>query len=84
MKKYRIAREVREQILNRVKNEGISVTDAATEHGVNPTTIYEWLKDGAESGASALEVAKLRRENQELKLLVADMLLKLSEAQKKK
>jgi transposase-like protein len=84
MKKYRIAKEVREQILNRVKNEGISVTDAAKEHGVNPTTIYEWLKDGAESGASVLEVTRLKRENQELKLLVADMLLKLSEAQKKK
>lgn len=84
MKKYRIAKEVREQILNRVKNEGISVTDAAKEHGVNPTTIYEWLKDGAESGASVLEVTRLKRDNQELKLLVADMLLKLSEAQKKK
>lgn len=55
MKKYRISKEVREQILNRVKNEGVSVTDAATEHGVNPTTIYEWLKDGAESGASAVD-----------------------------
>jgi hypothetical protein len=31
-----------------------------------------------------LEVTRLKRENQELKLLVADMLLKLSEAQKKK
>ncbi|MDE1945292.1 MAG: helix-turn-helix domain-containing protein, partial [Patescibacteria group bacterium] len=49
-------------MLNRVKNEGVSVTDAAKDHGVNPTTVYEWLKDGAESGASALEVAKLRRE----------------------
>ena len=84
MKKYKIAREIREQILNRVKNEGISVTDVAKDHGVNPTTVYEWLKDGAEGTPSALEVAKLRRENQELKLLVADMLLKLSEAQKKK
>lgn len=84
MKRYKIAKEVREQILNRVKNEGVSVTDAARDHGVNPTTVYEWLKNGAESGASALEIAKLRRENQELKLLVADMVLKLSEAQKKR
>lgn len=82
MKKYKIAREVREQILERVKNGGVSVTDAAKEHGVNPTTVYEWLKDGVEG--SSLEVAKLRRENVELKLLVADMVLKLSEAQKKK
>lgn len=83
MKKYRIAREVREQILNRVKNEGVSVADAATEHGVNPATVYEWLKEGIE-GTPSLELVKLKRENIELKLLVADMLLKLSESQKKK
>lgn len=84
MKKYKIAREVREQILNRVKNEGISVTDAAKDHGVNPTTVYEWLKEGAEGIVSPLEVAKLRKENLELKLLVAELSLKVSEAQKKK
>ena len=84
MKKYRIAKEVREQILNRIKNEGVSVTDAAKEQRVNATTTYEWLKEGAESGASAFEVAKLRRENIELKLLLAEVTLKLSEAQKKK
>ena len=84
MKKYKIAREVREQILNRVKNEGVSVTDAAKDHGVNPTTVYEWLKEGAESIVSPLEVAKLRKENLELKLLVAELSLKVSEAQKKK
>ena len=84
MKKYKIAREVREQILNRVKNEGVSVTDAAKDHGVNPTTVYEWLKEGAESIVSPLEVIKLRKENLELKLLVAELSLRVSEAQKKK
>lgn len=84
MKKYKIAKEVREQILNRVKNEGVSVTDAAKDHGVNPTTVYEWLKDGAENVPSALEYARLRRENLDLKLLVAELSLKVSEAQKKK
>lgn len=84
MKKYKIAKEVREQILNRVKNDGVSVTDAAKDHGVNPTTVYEWLKEGAESIVSPLEVAKLRKENLELKLLVAELSLKVSEAQKKK
>ena len=83
MKTYKIAKEVREQILERVKQGGISVADAAKEHGVNPTTVYEWLKDGVE-GAPSLEVVKLKKENLELKLLVADMLLKLTEAQKKK
>lgn len=83
MKTYKIAREVREQILERVKSGGMSVTDIAKEHGVNPTTVYEWLKEGVE-GTSSLEVVKLKKENLELKLLVAELSLRVSVAQKKK
>jgi len=83
-KQRRIAPEIKEQILARVKNDGISVTDAAKDHGVNPTTIYEWLKSGVENQPSFAELSRLKRENLDLKLLVGEMTLKLSEAQKKK
>ena len=33
-KTYRIAPEVKAQIINRIKNDGVSVTMAASEHGV--------------------------------------------------
>jgi hypothetical protein len=46
--------------------------------------VYEWLKDGVESGALGLEIVRLRRENIELKFLLAKVVLKLSEAQEKK
>lgn len=84
IKARRIAPELKEQILARIKNDGVSVTDASRDHGVNPTTIYEWLKAGVESGPSYAELSRLRRENLDLKLLVGEMTLKLSEAQKKK
>lgn len=83
MKTYKIAREVREQILERVKSGGMSVTDIAKEHGVNPTTVYEWLKEGVE-GTPSLEVMKLKKENLELKFLVAELSLRVSRTQKKK
>lgn len=83
MKTYKIAREVREQILERVKQGGISVTDIAKEHGVNPTTVYEWLKESVE-GTPSLEVMKLKKENFALKLLVVELSLRVSGAQKKK
>jgi len=35
MKKHRIAPDVREQIINRIKNDGISVVQAAKEHGIS-------------------------------------------------
>ena len=71
-----------EKILNRITHEDVSVTDSTKDHRENLATIYESLKDVTESSASALEIARLRRENPELKLLVADMVPKLSDAQK--
>ena len=34
-KKYRIAEDVKQQILHRVKDEGVPVAKAAEEHGVS-------------------------------------------------
>lgn len=82
MKKYRIAPELREQILARIKNEGVSVAQAAKDHGVSNRTIYQWLGGNAEVPSYA-EMGKLRRENKALLELVGEMTLKLSETQKK-
>ena len=82
MKKYRIAPEIKEQILNRVKNEGVSVAQAAKDHGVSNRTIYQWLGGNA-AAPSYAELGKLRRENKALLELVGEMTLKLSETQKK-
>jgi len=82
MKKYRIAPEVREQVINRIKNEGVSVLQAAKDHGVSTHSIYKWLGVGA-SAPTYAEVAKLRKENRALMELVGEMTLKLSETQKK-
>jgi transposase-like protein len=82
-KNYRIAPDVREQILKRIKEEGVSVSQAAKDHGIHETTVYGWLGKGAESGPSWAEVAKLRRENKALLELVGEITLKLSESQKR-
>jgi len=84
MKQHRTSPEVKEQIINRIKNEGVTVAQAAKEHGLHETTVYGWLGAKAEGTGSVLEIAKLRRENDELLRLVGLMTLKLSESQKKK
>lgn len=84
MKKYKIAPEVREQIINRIKNDGVSVANAAKEHGVSEQTIYGWIGAKAKGAPSILELARLKRENDELLRLVGAITLKLSESQKKK
>lgn len=84
MKKYRIAPEVKEQVINRIKNDGISVAEAAKDAGVSDASVYTWLGKKVEGGPSVLEVARLRKENGMLLQLVGEMTLKLSETPKKK
>jgi transposase-like protein len=82
-KNYRIAPDLKEQILKRIKEEGVSVSLAAKDHGIHETTIYNWLGAGAKSAPSWIEVTKLKRENKTLLELVGEIMLKLSESQKK-
>lgn len=64
----RVPKERKEEILRRVKNEGLSVSKAAQEYGVNPQSIYNWL-GGDTNGRKInpiLEINRLKRENKEL------------------
>lgn len=83
MKKYRIAPEIKEQILNRIKNDGVSVIDAAKEHGISENTIYGWIARKVDGNPSLSEIVKLKKENRQLLELVGEITLKLSETQKK-
>ena len=82
-KGFRVAKDVKEQILKRVREEGVSVSQAAEEHGVSDKTIYTWLTKGASGNPTWSEIAKLKRENKSLLELVGAMTLKLSETQNK-
>lgn len=82
-KHHRIAPELREQILKRIKEEGVPVSQAAKDHGIHETTIYGWLGTGATGAPSWTEYAKLKRENKVLLELVGEITLKLSGSQKK-
>jgi transposase-like protein len=83
MKKHRIAPDLKEQIINRIKNDGISVVQAAKDHGVSEATIYGWIAHKVDGQPSFSEFLRLKKENRQLLELVGEMTLKLSEAQKK-
>jgi transposase-like protein len=84
MKKNRVAPEIKEQILNRIKNEGVTVVQAAKDHGILESTISTWIARKVEGQPGLGEIIKLKKENDELKRLIGDITLKLSETQKKK
>jgi len=83
-KPHRIAPDVKEQILRRIKDDGISVAQAAKDHGIHETTIYGWLSSGVSAIPTLRELRMLRKENEMLKSLVGEMTIKLSHAQKKR
>lgn len=73
---------VKQAILADIKN-GMKVSEAATKHHATDTTIYGWLQVQADNiGTSSLEVAKLRKENQELKELIGLFALEKKRAEK--
>lgn len=82
-KRQRIAPEVKEQIIRRIKDDGISVVDVAREHGLHEATIYKWFRGEVSSQPTLRELTKLRKENSMLMELVGELTVKLSCAQKK-
>ncbi len=83
MPKAAVSREVKAQILKRIKDEGVPIAQVAEEHGITPRIIYQWIKRQVIAPPSILEVAKLKRENQALKELIGEITIELHLAKKK-
>lgn len=81
-KTFKIAPEVKADILKRVKDEGVPVAQAASDHGISEATIYNWLTKGASGNPSWSDYSKIQRQNRELLELVGELTLKLSASQK--
>ena len=83
-KKYhRVPPDVKTDILRRVKEEGIAVSQAAKDAGISEAAIYDWLGKGASGAPSWSEFARLQRQNRELYEVVGELTVKLSASQKK-
>lgn len=78
----RIDSGVREQILHRIRTEGITAAQAAKEHGISGPTVYAWLRRSTVLPSNILQINKLRRENEELKRLLGQAML-MNERSKK-
>lgn len=84
MRGQKISPDIKEQIINRIKNDGVTVVQAAKDHGIAENTIYAWIAKKVDGGPTNSELIKLKRENDQLKILLGEITLKLSETQKKK
>lgn len=81
MGKY-VSEETKQAVLEDIKN-GMKVSEARSKYGVVDKSIYRWMRMQADNtGTSSLEVAKLRRENQELKEIIGLFALQKKRAEK--
>jgi transposase len=80
---YRISSEIKEEIIKKIKHEGLSVMDAAKQYGISDKTIYNWLGTKAKGTVSILEHNKVKKENEQLKQIIGDLTIKMSMDAKK-
>lgn len=78
-----IPKELKEQILSRIKNNGVSVAQASKDHGVSIKTIYTWLNKGLEKqNVSYGDFNKLRKQNDDLLKMVGYLTLEVKKLKK--
>lgn len=77
-----ISKEIREEILRRIKEEGIAVSQAANEYGISTKTIYNWMRSNVIKDTSILEISRLRRENRELLEIIGKLTHNLTRTKK--
>jgi len=82
-KRFKISKEIKDETLERIKNKGISVAQAAEDVGVSTVTIYSWLGNKAKGSISVLKYNKLKKENDELKRLIGELTIRMSTEAKK-
>ena len=78
----KIPSEMKEQILHRIRTEGLSVPQAAKDHGISDVTIYSWLKRSVSVPSNILQINKLKRENEELQKLLGKVMLEIERSKK--
>jgi transposase-like protein len=57
-----IPKEIKEQVLSRVKNDGVSCAQAAKDAGICADTVRNWLAKTTTGNNNGVENARLKRE----------------------
>lgn len=71
-----VSPEQRAKILSAVKDEGMSIPDAAKTFLIREETVKKWMRKQTKNGhTSSTEVQRLKQENQELKAIIGEMIL---------
>ena len=76
-----IAKERKAEIIQKIKEEGLAVSQASELYKVSTKAIYGWLSNNV-SNASTLEVNRLRKEIAQLYTIIGKITAELKTAKK--
>jgi transposase-like protein len=79
-----LSSEQKEQIIHKVTQEGKRASVVAADYGISPRTVYGILGTHAKKTGQKSSETQLRKENQMLKELVANLSLEISKSKKKR
>ena len=69
-----IPKEIRDQVLARIKNDGINANRAANDAGISPKTVYGWLtKEAGKTNVNIIEFNRLKRQNEGLYQIIGKL-----------
>jgi transposase len=77
-----IKKEIKEEILDRVRNQGLSVPDAAKHYGINNRTIYGWLAKAGLNNPNTQKLRELTNENERLYAIIGRLTTELNKVKK--
>jgi transposase-like protein len=78
-----IKKEIKEEILVRVREGKDSVVVLAKQYGISTESIYYWIRQSADGVSSqVLSVNRLKKENESLKKIIGELMLDKSRGKK--
>lgn len=60
--------KLKEEILTKIRDEGMRVSEASTHYGISSKTIYAWLRSNVVNSNTSLvlQLNRLKKENEQL------------------
>ena len=82
-----IAKEIKQKILNSVKEEGIAVSKLSQEYWISTVTIYAWIKEewaqNKWNWVNLWELKRLKKDKEDLLLIIWELTAELNKTKKK-
>jgi transposase-like protein len=79
-----VPQDKRNEIIAKIRDEGMTVAEAARQYNIGPKAIYSWMRDGVANSSTSLilEVNRLKKENEQLYNMLGRATVELKKVKK--